>query len=85
MADENTKEETISDKDQVVFNKVKMQQDLAMAYVEKALAQHEAAKLAYNNIILQLTIKYNLSQEDALTEDGAIKRNKESKVQDESK
>ena len=68
------KEEFISDKDQLVFATVRMQKDLSLSNAEKALAQHEASKLAYSNIILQLTIKYKIEDGDILKEDGSITR-----------
>lgn len=62
-----TKKEFLAEQDKHVLDMVKMQQALATANAEKAL-------LNYNNVVLQLTIKYQLSQEDSITEQGEIVR-----------
>lgn len=38
------------------------------------LSKAEASELAYNNLILQLTIKYKLTAKDSIQEDGTIVR-----------
>ncbi len=72
--------EFLADADKSILDLVKMQRTVAVAQAEKALAQNETAELRYNNVVLQLTMKYGLSGNDTITEQGEILRNsKESK------
>ena len=72
--------EKLVESDRHVLDMAKMKRSLALANAEKALAQNEAAELGLNNIVLQLTMKYNLTEKDTINEQGEILRNfKESK------
>lgn len=73
---ENTvQKEFLSEQDKQVLDTAKFRRALAQANAEKAIAQNEVAELQYNNIVLQLTFKYNLKEKDLITEQGEIKRN----------
>lgn len=82
MATENLPVETgaqkefLSDQDKHALDLVKMKRALALANAEKALAQNESAELQYNNLVLQLTLKYSLNEKDLITEQGEIVRGK---------
>lgn len=80
MSNEETKEpaalvEKLSESD---FNKLemaKMNKRVALANAEKALAENNAAELAYKYVILELYYKYGLAAAtDALDEQGNIHR-----------
>jgi len=65
--DTPTPSEFISEEDRHVLDLIKMKRALAASNVEKI-------DLQYNNIVLQLTIKYGLKEKDGITEQGAIVR-----------
>lgn len=72
----------LAEKDKLLENDVaiietaKMKRELSLANVKSALVQSENAELSYNNILLQLALKYRLNEGDVIEEDGTIKRNK---------
>lgn len=65
---EQPKREFLSDSDNRILDMVKMKKALAHS-------QAETADLLYNNVVLQLTIKYSLTEKDSLTDAGEILRN----------
>lgn len=66
--------EKLSDADRSTLDAAKMKRELALANAKTALAQSENAELSYNNIVLQLALKYKLSNGDMINEDGTINR-----------
>lgn len=68
--------ETLSDIDKSLIENNKMRKELALANVKNALIQSENAELSYNNMILQLAMKYKLNEGDIITENGTIQRTK---------
>ena len=76
---ENVKEneivsEKLSDVDRMTLELAKSNKKTTLAQAEKALAQNEVAELTYKYIVLQLYMKYGLSEADAVTEAGNIIR-----------
>lgn len=72
----SNEEEALSEVDKSLLENTKLKRELALANVKTVLTQSENAELVYNNVILQLALKYKLSEGDIITEDGTIKRNK---------
>jgi hypothetical protein len=68
--------EFLANQDKHLLDMVKMRMSLALANAEKALAQNETVKVSYDNLILQLSFKYNLKEKDLITEQGEIVRGK---------
>lgn len=66
--------ESLSELDKGLVDNTKLKRELALERVKNALSQSENAELLYNNIILQLAMKYSLKEGDIITEDGTIKR-----------
>lgn len=66
--------EMLPEMDRMALELAKSRKQTAQATAEKALAQHETADLAYKYVVLQLYMKHSLTQEDALSEDGAVLR-----------
>lgn len=66
--------ESLTETDRGLIENAKLKRELAMSNVKGALAQSENAELSYNNIILQLALKYKLSEGDIIEENGNIKR-----------
>lgn len=66
--------ERLTDADKAVLDLAKAKSELALANAKTALAQSEAAQLSCHNVILQLAIKYHLSDGDTINDDGSIKR-----------
>ena len=62
----------LSREDFLSLELMKQKKLTALANAEKALAQNEAAELAYANIVLHITIKYNLTSSDKILENGSI-------------
>ncbi len=64
----------ISELDRMALELSKSNKKVALAQAEKALAQNETAELAYKYIVLQLYMKYKLTEQDAINENGDILR-----------
>jgi len=60
-------QEFISVEDRHSLDLIKLKRALAVAHAEKA-------ELTYNNVVLQLTLKYGLKEKDVITEHGEIVR-----------
>lgn len=66
--------EKISEVDRMALELSKSNKKVALAQAEKAVAQNETAELAYKYIVLQLYMKYKLTEQDAINENGDILR-----------
>lgn len=66
--------ERLADADKSVLDLAKAKRETALEKAKTALAQSEVAELAYNNVILQLALRYHLVDGDVITEEGAIQR-----------
>lgn len=66
--------EKLADPDKTTLDTAKMKRELALANAKTALAQSENAELSYNNVVLQLALKYKLANGDIINEDGTIER-----------
>lgn len=66
--------ESISESDKATLDIAKMKQEVALANTKAALSQSELSKVAYDNIILQLALKYKMSHGDKIEENGQITR-----------
>lgn len=71
---EQEKTEKLSDLDRMALELSKQQRQTALAEARTALAQNEKAELAYKYVVLQLYMKYGLTEADVISEDGAIVR-----------
>jgi len=77
MSDEETKQavvECLQERDKMALDLAKSHRQLALAQAEKALAQNETADVSYKYIVLQLYMKYGLTEADAIDESGKILR-----------
>ncbi len=83
MSEENKVEETATvsqpkeslvEVDRLALELAKANRKTALANAEKALAQNETAELAYKYVVLQICMKYGLTEADLLNEDGSIVR-----------
>lgn len=66
--------ERLTEADKAVLDLAKSKRETALEKAKTALAQSEVAELAYNNVILQLALRYHLVDGDVINEDGTIKR-----------
>lgn len=66
--------ETLNDMDKMILDLAKSKRQTALALAEKALAQNETAEISYKYIILQIYMKYGLTEADAINENGEIMR-----------
>lgn len=62
----------LSEVDRLSLELAKSNRRLALANAEKALAQNETAEVSYKYVVLQLYMKYGLSEADAINEQGEI-------------
>lgn len=62
----------LSDADRLALELAKANRKTAIAIAEKAIAQNETAELAYKYLVLQIYMKYSLSEVDAISENGEI-------------
>lgn len=67
QVDETIHKEFINDADKYALDLIKLHRALAKANVDKT-------ELTYNNLVLQLTLKYSLKDRDSITEQGEILR-----------
>jgi len=68
--------EKLNDADKVALDSVKTKAELALERAKASVAQSEAAKLQYDNVVLQLAMRYKLNEGDSITETGEIQRKK---------
>ena len=71
---ETTPSEKLHDADKATLELAKSKLQLAQVNAEKCLAEAEVARLTHQNVVLQLAMKYNLTEGDVITELGEIKR-----------
>jgi hypothetical protein len=62
----------LADDDKAVLDLAKSRKETASALAREAQAKGETAELAFRYVVLQLYMKYGLSQNDALGDDGSI-------------
>lgn len=65
----------LSDVDRMALELARQRRQTALAEAKTALAQNENAELAYKYVILQLYMKYGLTDADAISETGDIVKN----------
>jgi len=58
--------------DRMALELAKANRKVALANAEKALAQNETSEIAYKYVVLQLYMKYGLTEVDAISEAGEI-------------
>jgi hypothetical protein len=66
--------ERLSEVDRMALELAKANRKVALAQAEKALAQNETAELGYKYVVLQLYMKYGLTELDAINENGLVVR-----------
>ncbi len=66
--------ERLSDEDMLTIERANNKRQIAVANAKAATAEAEAAEMGYKNLVMQLFLKYGLSQEDAINPDGTVKR-----------
>jgi hypothetical protein len=66
--------EQLSQEDRHTLDIAKMNRKLALAAAEKALAENNSAELSYKYVVLQLYMKYGLTEVDAIDEQGFVHR-----------
>lgn len=66
--------EKLGEVDRMALELAKSKRETALAEAKTALANNEKADLAYRYVVLQIYMKYGLSEADALTEAGDIIR-----------
>jgi len=64
----------LSDVDKLTLDLARSQRATALEAAKAALAQNEKAELQYKYVILQIYMKYGLTEADALSEAGDIVR-----------
>jgi hypothetical protein len=62
----------LQDVDRMALELAKSQRQTALAEAKTALAQNEKAELSYKYVVLQLYMKYGLTERDAISENGEI-------------
>lgn len=80
--------EKLSDQDRYALDLMKSRRQVALAEAKTAISNGEVAELSYKNLVLQLFMKYGLTIDDVVNEDGSIVRGgnkKEDFVKDEAK
>jgi len=66
--------EQLQELDRMALELAKSKRHLALAQAEKALAQNDTADVSYKYVVLQLYMKYGLTEADAIDESGKILR-----------
>lgn len=70
----NLQKERLQETDRLALELAKANRKTALANAEKAIAQNETAELAYKYVVLQLYMKYGLTEQDAISEQGEVLR-----------
>ena len=65
----------LSDIDRMALELARQQRLTALADAKAAIAQNEKAELSYKYVVLQLYMKYGLTDADAISETGDIVKN----------
>jgi uncharacterized small protein (DUF1192 family) len=65
----------LSLKDKYLLDVAKLNRRISLLQAEKALAEHTAAEANFKYSILQLYMKYGLTEADAIDDDGQIHKN----------
>jgi len=65
----------LTDMDRMALELARQQRLTALADAKTAIAQNEKAELAYKYVVLQLYMKYGLTDADAISETGEIVKN----------
>jgi len=65
----------LMDVDRMALELARQRRQTALAEAKTALAQNENAELAYKYVVLQLYMKYGLTDADAISENGEIIKN----------
>lgn len=65
----------LTDVDRMALELARQQRLTALADAKAAIAQNEKAELAYKYVVLQLYMKYGLTDADAISEAGDIVKN----------
>ena len=65
----------LMDVDRMALELAKQRRQTALAEAKTALAQNENAELAYKYVVLQIYMKYGLTDADAISENGEIVKN----------
>lgn len=65
----------LTDMDRMALELARQQRLTALADARAAIAQNEKAELAYKYVVLQLYMKYGLTDADAISENGEIIKN----------
>lgn len=66
--------ERLGDVDRMALELAKSKRQTALAEAKTALANNENAELSYKYVVLQLYMKYGLTEADAISEAGEILR-----------
>ena len=69
------KPEKLSDQEMTSLEMMRTEIRVAQAQLETAQAKYEVANLAYKYYILQLYMKYKMTETDSIGEDGKIIKN----------
>jgi hypothetical protein len=62
----------LSQDDKVTLDLAKAKRDVAVAQAEKMVAQSETADVSFKYLVLQIYMKYNLTEKDGIDEAGNI-------------
>ena len=66
--------EKMAETDRLALELAKTKRQVALAEAKTALANNDNAELQYKYVVLQLYMKYGLTEADAITETGEIHR-----------
>lgn len=66
--------EKLQEQDRMTLELAKMNKKMATLAAEKAIAQNETAEMQYKYVVLQLYMRYGLTAQDGIDENGNIIR-----------
>jgi len=75
--------EKLQEQDRLTLELAKMNKKMATLAAEKAIAQNETAEMQYKYVVLQLYMRYGLTAQDGIDENGNIIRGSSKEVQNE--
>lgn len=66
--------EKISEADMLVLERAANKHQLSVATAKAAVAESETTELQYKNVVMQLFMRYGLTEKDTIAQDGSVTR-----------
>lgn len=69
-----TPEEKLSSGDALMLERAGVKKQISLMNAQRASLENDVAELQYKNIVVQLFLRYGMTENDTIAQDGTIKR-----------